>query len=161
MKLKSQIKTVAGIAASALVIAGPGAADGGLDGARDYHETAALSGEAAIAYFRANERATIAQPVPTGALDAGLKGVRDYHESGTTVLSPAAAVAYFRANEGVTLAQPMSTGTSQVAQIEAADASGFDWGSAAIGATSVLMLALLIGVSLVTTRRFRGGQLSH
>ena len=81
------------------------------------------------------------------------------------------------ANEHATLVQAGSTG-HLVAYVDgpqrseplvgapgetivAADGSGFDWGSAMVGASSALVLALLIGVSLVTVRRFRAGPLAH
>jgi hypothetical protein len=41
------------------------------------------------------------------------------------------------------------------------DDSRFDWSAAAIGASSALMLAFLIGISLVSARHFRGGPMPH
>jgi hypothetical protein len=101
---------------------------------QDAHERSAVSSaQAAIEYFRANKRATPVQAGSTGVL-----------------------VAYV---DGPQRSEPL-VGTPG-ATIVAADGSGFDWGSAAVGASSVLMLALLIGVSLVTVRRFRTGPLAH
>jgi hypothetical protein len=153
MKLQTQIKTAAALALSALAVAGPAAAGSPLDGYRDAHErgAAATSGEAAIAYFVANERSTLAQP------------------------SGEAAIKYFHENERASLAQSATTGalvgyvdgpergahpvgTTLVSQ-RTADDSLLDWGAAAVGASFALMLALLIGVSLVTARHFRSGPL--
>lgn len=156
MKLQRQIKTAAALAVSTLAVAGPAAAGSPLNGYRDAHErgAAATSGEAAIAYFVANERSTLVQPA---------------RES---------AIKYFRANERASLAQSATTGgllgyvdgpergqpvqaISPIAEIRADDNNGFDWGAAVVGASSALMLALLIGVSLLTARRFRGGPVPH
>ena len=146
MNFKGQIAMTAVLAASALAFAGTASG-------QDAHErSAGLSGQAAIEYFDANERATLAKSPGENAVE------------------------YFRANELATLVQAGSAG-HLVGYVDggqrseplvgtgettvAADDSGFDWGSAMVGASSVLMLALLIGVSLVTVRRFRGGPLAH
>jgi len=97
--------------------------------ARDARESA---GKAAIAYFKANESSTLVD-------SAG-----------------PAAIAYFRANERAT----MNDGSGSVAAtsadgVRAARASGFDWGDAGVGASSALLLALLVGVSLLAARHLR------
>jgi hypothetical protein len=102
---------------------------------QDAHErSAGNSRQAAIEYFWANEHATVGQSGSAGHLV-------DYVD-------------------GAQRSEPL-TGTPGPAQIEAVDGSGFDWGSAMVGASSALVLALLIGLSLVTVRRFRAGPLAH
>jgi hypothetical protein len=146
MNLKKQLTAVAALAVSALAIAGTATA-------QDAHErSAAVSVQTAIAYFDANERATLAKS----------PGVH--------------AIEYFRANERATIGQ--SGGNRLTAYIDGAQRSeplvgpsdktvvtgegaGFDWSSAAVGASSALMLALLIGVSLLTVRRVRTGPYAH
>jgi hypothetical protein len=146
MNLKKQITAVGALAVSALAIAGTAAA-------QDAHERGAgISGQAAIEYFDANERATLAKSPGVNAIE------------------------YFRANELATLVQ--SGGNRLTAYVDGAQRSeplagprdemvvsgegaGFDWSSAAVGASSALMLALLIGVSLVTVRRVRTGPYAH
>lgn len=147
MNLKRQITMTAALAVSALAVAGTAAG-------QDAHErSAGVSGQAAIEYFIENEQATLAKSPSEHAIE------------------------YFRANEQATLSQSGTTGrlvgyvdggqrsepfaATPAETIVVADDSGFDWGSAAIGASSALMLALLIGVSLVTVRRFRPGPLAH
>ena len=146
MNLKRQITTTAVLAVSALAIAGTATG-------QDAHERSkAVSGPAAIEYFDANERATLAK------------------SPGETT------IAYFRANERATIGQSGPSGalagyldgaqrseplTPGPVRIDSTDKSGFDWSSAAVGASSALMLALLIGVSLVTVRRFRARPLAH
>ena len=156
MKLQKQIKTAAALAFSALAVAGPAAAGTPLDSYRDGPErhSALTSAEAAIAYFVANERSTLSQP------------------------SGEAAIKYFHDNERASLAQSATTGslagyvdgpergaavrgTTPISQGPVTGGSGFDWGTAALGASFALMLALLIGVSVLTARYFRGGPLPH
>lgn len=148
MKLKGHITMTAALAASALTFVGTAAG-------QDAHErSAGVSGQTAVEYFIENERATLVKPASDHAIE------------------------YFRANELATIRQSGSTGalagyvdsaqrseslktTPGPGQGEAVDGSGFDWGSAMVGASSALVLALLIGVSLVTVRRFRAGPLAH
>jgi hypothetical protein len=144
MKLKAQMTTIAALTVSALALAGTATG-------QDAHERGkAVSGQAAIAYFDANERATLAKSPGENAIE------------------------YFRANEMATLGSAGSTALvgyvdgpqriellTQPTGFEVADGSGFDWSSAAVGASSALMLALLIGVSLVTVRRLRTGPYAH
>jgi hypothetical protein len=101
---------------------------------QDAHErSAGNSGQAAIEYFTENERATLVQSGSTGVLAT--------YADGPQRSEP------FVGTPGET--------------IVAADGSGFDWGSAMVGASSALLLALLIGVSLMTVRRFRAGPFAH
>ena len=158
MNLKGHITMTAALAASALTFAGTAAG-------QDAHErSAGVSGQAAVEYFIANERASLVEP-------AG----QDAHERTSGSSAAQAAIEYFRANERATLVQAGSTGAlvayvdgpqrseslTQPTRIVAADGSGFDWGSAMVGASSALVLALLIGLSLVTVRGFRAGPLAH
>jgi len=184
MKRKSQLKMAAVLAGSVLAVAGPAAAGTPLDSYRDGPErhSALTSAEAAVAYFRANERATAATSGDAAityfyanersqgpVVSEALVGYVDGPERGaplrsTTPVSPAVAQAE----------RPMPTlkpGLSDFglsykqlgapAQELASGDGGFDWGSAAIGASSVFMLALLIASSLLTARRLRGGPLAR
>ena len=45
----------------------------------------------------------------------------------------------------------------QVPAASTVEGSGFDWGDASIGAGSVLIVALMLGATLVATRRLSGG----
>lgn len=175
MKLQGHIKMAAALVFSVLAVAGPATAGSPLNGYRDAHErgAAASSGEAAIAYFVANERSTLTQ-------SAGDAAIKYFHENERSTLAQSAGEAgikYFLANERATIgAQPVTTGglgnyvdsfergapvqvTSPITEVGVADNSRFDWGAAVVGASSALMLALLIGGSLLTARRFRGGPL--
>jgi hypothetical protein len=147
MNLKGHITMTAALAASALTFvataagqdahersAGSALTSVATAASRDAHErSTGSSAQAAIEYFRANERATLVQAGSTGAL-----------------------VAYV---DGPQRSEPFVDTSGET--LVAADGSGFDWGSAMMGASSALVLALLIGVSLVTVRRFRAGPLAH
>ena len=158
MDLKGHMTMTAALAVSALTFAGTATG-------QDAHErSAGSSAKAAIEYFIENERASLVNP-------AG----QDAHERSAG--STQAAIEYFRANERATLVQAGSTGAlvgyvdgpqrsepfvgTRGETIVGADGGGFDWGSAMVGASSALVLALLIGVSLMTVRRFRTGPLAH
>lgn len=147
MSLKTQLTTIATLMVSALAIAGTA-------WGQDAHErSAAVSGQAAIEYFDANERATLAKSPGVNAIE------------------------YFRANEMATIGQSGASGaltgyldsaqrgdslmTPPPSPGDAVDGSGFDWGSAAVGASSALMLALLVGGTFATLRRFRTRPLAH
>jgi len=167
MNLKGHITMTAALAASALTFAGTAAG-------QDAHErSAGNSDQAAIEYFIENERATLIQSGSTGVLATYADGPQ---RSEPFVGTPGEqAIEYFRTNELATLARPDSNGAlvayvdgpqrseslTQPTRIVAAHGSGFDWGSAMVGASSALVLALLIGLSLVTVRRFRAGPLAH
>ena len=158
MNVKKQLGTAAAIATVALAVAAPVVAT----------DTPA-SADPGVAYFRANERATIVQ-------------------------SPGqAAIAYFRANERATLVSEVSSalgGTSgdpgplvsevssvgtgyvdgngpvaeaalPVVEAEPTHTAKFDWQDAAVGASSALMLVLLVGGSLTVLRHSRGRELAR
>ena len=106
----------------------------------------ATAGADAIAYFRANELATLRD-------SAG-----------------PASVAYFEANERATMGAGSYVGLTQSGKqtdestpLLAGDATatGFDWGDAAIGATSAAMIALLIGGTFFLVRHTRGRELAR
>jgi hypothetical protein len=91
------------------------------------------AGEAAIAYFKANESSTLVD-------SAG-----------------PAAIAYFHANERATMNDDgEAVAATPQSNVRAARASGFDWIDAGVGASSALLLALLVGVSLLAARHLRG-----
>jgi hypothetical protein len=90
------------------------------------------AGEAAIAYFKANEGSTLVD-------SAG-----------------PAAIAYFRANERATMKDDgEAVAATSKSGLAAARAGGFDWADAGVGASSALLLALLVGVSLLAARHLR------
>lgn len=166
----------AALALSALVVAGPAAAGSQPNGYRDAHErgTAATSGEAAIAFFVANERSTLAQP-------PGEAAIRYFNESERATLaqqSGEASIRYFNENERATMAESAPSGalvgyvdspergaphvgTTLISQGTVDGGSEFDWSAAVVGASSALILVLLIGVSLVVARNTRGRPLAR
>lgn len=96
------------------------------------------TGEAAIAYFKANELSTLV------------------HSAGP------AAIAYFRGNElSTTDDGAQALGASPSGEVRAARASGFDWIAAGMGASSALLAAFLVGVSLLAARHIRTRPLPH
>lgn len=137
MKLTGQIGTLVAVAVGALALAASAAAGGPLSDYRDGPERGGtvMNAQTSVAgYLDANERVRAAQPV-TSTL------VAEYRD------------AFERA-------QPPSE-TFPVATISVSDASGFDWGSAAVGASSAILLALLVGASLIVTRHSRGRPLAR
>jgi hypothetical protein len=92
----------------------------------------------------AHERSSAAKLVATTTME-------DAHQRMGVVSEPRTLVG-IDAHErlGRQVGTPAPTGSS------IAD-NAFDWGAAAIGASSALVLALLIGASLITARRYRGG----
>ena len=100
-------------------------------------EPGAVSGEAAIEYFRANERATLAKSPGQHAID------------------------YFRANERATSPQLTAGAPRSDPRTFVDDGNGLGWGWAVIGATSVVLVALGAGASFATVRRLRGRPLAH
>ena len=98
----------------------------------------------AIAYFRANELSTLIR-------SAG-----------------PAAIAYFEANERATMgpgsyvhvAMRPDPGADASAASEQTTTSGFDWGDAAVGASSAVMIMLLFGGTFLLVRHTRGRELA-
>ena len=195
MKLGKQIGAALVISAAMLVAAASAGAVGNPNEYRDGPQrgTALTSGKAAVAYFLANERATMTQSAGPSAIDffnanerstmaesAGPAAIVyfDANERATMTQSAGpSAIGFFRANERATMTQPVSTNhvsyvdggergsrplanTSPLTDVEVSDTSGFDWSAAAIGASSTLLLALLIGASLIVVRHSRGRQLA-
>jgi hypothetical protein len=149
MNLKRSIGAAVVMTTAMLVVSASAGATTGIGGYRDAAERGgvAATGVDAIAYFRANELSTLVQ-------SAG-----------------PAAIAYFAANERATTGpgsyvdvgmrgQPVG-GSSSLVVSEPTLASGFDWGDAAVGASSAVMLALLIGGTFVLVRHSRGRELAR
>ena len=175
MKIKTQIVTIAALASGVLALAGPAAAGGSLSGYRDAHERggaltpaqaavasfyanerggAMTPAQAAVAFFYANERSTMTQSGGPAAID-----FFNANERSTMAESAGpAAIAYFDANERATMTQPDA---APLTEVRVSDTSGFDWGTAALGASSAVILALLIGVSLILARHSRGRPLAR
>lgn len=133
MNLKLQIGSVAVIAAAMLATT---TTAGAFDRGGGYRDGRLLgtSGDDAVAYFRANELSTLVQSVSPAGL--GLSYVDGGQRPGAVGNSPAM---YDRL--------PVTT--------------GFDWGDAAVGASSALVLVLLVGGGLVVTRHSRGSELAR
>jgi hypothetical protein len=73
-----------------------------------------------------------------------------------------AAIAYFKANERATMKDGVEAlGFTPESDVRAARAGGFDWADAGVGASSALLLAFLVGMSLLAARHLRSGLLSH
>ena len=147
MNLKRKIGAAVVMAAAALVVSSPAGASTPVADYRDAFERgAAMSpGADAIAYFRANELSTLAQ-------SAG-----------------PAAIAYFDANERRTMG-PYVDGPSRGGLVDGSSplvgsvqtaTPGFDWGDAAVGASSALMVALLIVGTFALVRHSRGRELAR
>jgi hypothetical protein len=105
-------------------------------------------------YLDANERS---RPV-SAELSTGVGGYLDAGERSRAAQSvvPAQLIGYvdaFERGRPVPQSSPISAGPI-------AD-SGFEWGAAAVGASSALMLAFLIGASLLTARHFRSRPLAR
>ena len=140
MNFKRTIGTVVFTLTALLVASAPAGATTPGIGYMDAPERAAVTttGSDAIAYFRANELSTLVQ-------SAG-----------------PAAIAYFKANERATMGpgsyvdvgmrgEPVAS--SVVSTVGEPTATGtFDWGAAAVGASSAAMILLLVGGSLVLVR---------
>lgn len=135
VKVRDQIRVASALAVSALVIAGSAGAGSQLGDYRDAPErAAAASGLEAIAYPDAIERAILVQSATTGMPAEYV----DSHERGAPVVGTSAVPGKFDNGD-----------------------SGFDWSAALVGASSALMLAVLIGVSLMVVRGTRGGPLTR
>jgi hypothetical protein len=146
MRITGRIVVATGAMAAVLAVAGPAVAGPG----GDAHDRAAVPGRSAVEFFYANERATMQ--------DQGQ-----------------AAIAYFRANERATM--PDSSSAQLAGYVDGASRSGlvatetqgavlisddaFDWGAAAIGASSAFALAILLGGTLVIARHTRGRALAR
>src|SRR5262245_38160845 len=95
------------------------------------------AGERAVAYFKAKELSTLVD-------SAG-----------------PAAIAYFKANERATMSRGGETiAAGPETDVRAVRASRFDWVDAGVGASSALLLSLLVGVSLLAARHFRSESLA-
>ncbi len=127
-----------GLAASAL-LAGAGLAARPDDRA-GMLGVGSINAQETASIVRPDDRATARGPDPLALEVRAQTAVRPDDRAGTRGPGPALVV-------------PTTPGPS--------DDSRFDWSAAAIGASSALMLVLLIGVSLVSARHFRGGPMPH
>lgn len=154
MKLRSRISMSVALATGVLAVVSTAAA-GGVAGYRDAGERGSLSPtiQTSISgYVDANERSRPFQPAPTVVsryLDASERS-----QAGQNVV-PAHLIGYVDAAER---GRPVPQ-TSPILATPNAD-SGFEWGAAAVGASSALMLAFLVGASLLTVRQFRNRPLA-
>jgi hypothetical protein len=159
MNVKKQLGTATTIATVVLAAAAPGVAadtptpgDAGVAYFRA-NERATLvqsAGPAAIAYFRANERKTLVSET-----SAALRGTVNPHRGPLVSEVSTTLNGYVDNNR-----QPGQAGAPAV-EAEPVQAGGFDWQDAAVGASSALMLGLLIGGSLIVVRHSRGRELAR
>jgi hypothetical protein len=160
MSLTTQIKTVFGILATALVVAIPASAANTIQVVRDVssRDAALPTGTTtAIEIVRdvsARDAAILATATP-------IQVVRDVSTRDARAASGEAAIAYFKANERSTMAGRGSSTGPTSEQDRAARAGGFDWIDAAVGASSALLLGVLVGMSLLAARHLRSGPLAH
>jgi hypothetical protein len=180
MGLTKQIKTTLGILASVLVVAMPASAATTIQVVRDVSSRDAALPTGATATIEvvrdvsARDAAILATATPiqvvrdVSARDAAILAtatpilvVRDISARDARAASGEAAIAYFKANERSTMAgRSLSPGPTS-AQDRAARAGGFDWIDAAVGASSALLLGVLVGMSLLAARHLRSGPLAH
>ena len=131
MNLKRQIGMLVALTAGSLALAAP-ALGASPDRMRDAHDRAVAPGDAAVAYFRANELATL----PASSRVQTFREYLDGPERGGA----------------------SQTGSSDIVAIPG---DGFDWRAAAIGASSALMLFLVAVVGVVVARHSRARPLVH
>ena len=156
MNITARIGTTLALAIGALALASTAAAMDPLAGYRDANERGAVhpSMQTSISgYVDANERARIVHravtPSTTRYLDAGERASRG-------PLSLPQVVGYVDAFER---GEPAPAASPLQANPTAGD--GFGWSPAAIGASSALLLALLLGASLIAARHSRGRPLAR
>lgn len=143
MNIKTRIATTVALAAGLLTLVSTAVAAGPQAGFSD-----------------ANERSVIAPSVPTLISDSV-----DAHQRSHVVGSAATTGAAGALGATLRLAPPRLVGHVDVFEpvtgqpthsTSASIDSGFDWSAAAIGASSTLLLALLIGASVGIARRSHG-----
>ena len=178
MNVKKQLGTATTIGAVVLAVAAqavaadtPTSGDVGVAYFRANERTTLVqsAGPAAIAFFRANERKTLVESAGPAAI-AYFRA----NERKTLVSEVSAALGGTVPNRGPLVSEVSSTlngyvdGNQQpgeaappAVEVERAQASGFDWQDAAVGASSALMLGLLIGGSLIVVRHSRGRELAR
>ena len=149
-----RIRTWLGIVAAMLVVAAPTGAATKITVIRDVsaRDASVLSSAMPIQVVRdvsARDTSALASVRP-------IQVVRDVSARDARLAAGEAAIAYFKANERAT----MKDGGEAVAatpesDVRAARAGGFDWADAGVGASSALLLALLVGVSLLAARHLR------
>jgi hypothetical protein len=82
--------------------------------------------------------------------------IRDVSARDARLAAGEAAIAYFKANERATMKDDgEAVAATPESDVRAARADGFDWIDAGVGASSALLLALLVGVSLLAARHLR------
>jgi hypothetical protein len=124
-----------------------------------------------VAYFRANERATLVQSAGPAAIEffranelktlvsevsAPLAGTVNADGRGPLVSEVSTTLDGY--GDGI---RPIGESAAPEIQVRPTAASGFDWEDAALGASSALMLGLLIGGSLIVVRHSRGRELAR
>ena len=154
-----RIRTGLGIITAVLVVAAPAGATT-MTVVRDVsaRDASVLSSDTPIQVVRdvsARDAAARASVSP-------IRVVRDVSARDARQAAGEAAIAYFNANERATMKDDgEAVAATPEADVRAARASGFDWGDAGVGASSALLLAFLVGMSLLAARHLRSGALSH
>jgi len=159
MDVRKQLGTAAAITTVVLAAAVPAVA-----------ADAPTSDDPGVAYFRANERTTLVQSAGPAAI-----AYFGANERKTLVSEVSSALGSTPANDQRPLVSEVSTtlngyvdGTGPVGEaaspavgVDPVRAGGFDWQDAAVGASSALMLGLLIGGSLIVVRHSRARELAR
>jgi hypothetical protein len=157
MNVKARIATtVLLLGLTTLALASSAVAAGPQGSYRDANEragaAAALPAQVS-AYSDANSRSQAVQATsPAGAaayLDAAERAAADAR------VTPGQVVGHVDVFEGT----KTPVGPADVTPVAISD--GFDWGAAAIGASSMFMVALLVGAALIFTRRPHGGLIAR
>ena len=148
MNVKRTIGTAALALTALLVASAPAGATPGA-GYMDAPERAAATttGSDAVAYFRANELSTLVR-------SAGPAAIAYFNANERATMGPSSYVDVGMRGNRVASSTPLTVG-------EPTSTGGFDWGDAAVGASSAAMLLLLVGGSFVLVRHSRGRELAR
>lgn len=150
MTLRKRINVVLVVAASTLIAAVSASAGGPLVGGSSAPDHGTSSTGAALKYFIDNER-------DTGAATAHKYFIDNERDTGA-----AAAHKYFIDYETDAAAYAGSrTGTTSSTPDPSTRADGFNWTAAGVGASSVVLLALLVTMSVLAARHLRSRPMTH
>jgi len=151
MTLGKPIRTGLGIVAAVLVVAAPA-------GATNIRVIRDVSARDSV--FSSTMPIQVVRDV--SARDAALASVRpiqvvrDVSARDARLAAGEAAIADFKANERATMkGDGEALAAISESEVRAARSGGFDWVDAGVGASSVLVLALLVGMSVLAARHLR------
>lgn len=159
MTIGKRICAGVGIVASVLVAAAPAGATTITVirdvSARDASVSSSVTPMRVVRDVSARDAAALASVRP-------IQVVRDVSARDARLAAGEAAIAYFGANERATMKDDgEAVAATPESDVRAARAGRFDWGDAGVGASSALLVALLVGMSLLAARHLRSGSLSH